>query len=80
MAVRNNRSELAVTNRHQGRLNFTSEKSSFEAFDWTNDIFSLVKILLFSVFIGWHFFTQKFNTYSQASVNMNLFNSLKREI
>ena len=37
MDVRNNRSELAIANRHQ-------EKSSFTAFDWTNDVFSLVKI------------------------------------
>ena len=44
MAVRNNGSELAIANRHQERLNFTSEKSSFTAFDWTNDVFSLVKI------------------------------------
>ena len=44
MAVRNSRSELAIANRHQERWNFTSEKSSFTAFDWTNNVFSLVKI------------------------------------
>ena len=44
MAVRNNRSELAIANGHQERRNFTSEKSSFTAFDWTNDVFSPVKI------------------------------------
>ena len=43
MDVRNNRSELAIANRHQ-RLNSLGEKSSFTAFDWTNDVFSLVKI------------------------------------
>ena len=44
MAVLNNRSELAIANRHQERLNFTSEKSLFAAFDWTNNVFSLAKI------------------------------------
>ena len=44
MAVRNNCSELAMANRHQERWNFASEKSSFTAFDWTNDVSSLVKI------------------------------------
>ena len=45
MAVRNNRSELAIANRHQERYNFISEieKSSFAAFHWTNDVSSQVK-------------------------------------
>ncbi len=43
MAVRNNRSELAAANQHRERWNVTSEKSSFAAFNWTNDVFSLVR-------------------------------------
>ena len=35
---------LIWTAPNQERWNFTSEKSSFTAFDWTNNVFSLVKI------------------------------------
>ena len=42
MDVRNNRSELAITIK-KDEISL-GEKSSFTAFDWTNDVFSLVKI------------------------------------
>ena len=45
MAVRNNRSELAIANLGIKNDEISlGEKSSFTAFDWTNDVFSLVKI------------------------------------
>ena len=44
MAVRNNRSELAIANRDKNDKISLGEKTSFTAFDWTNDVFSLVKI------------------------------------
>ena len=35
--------QLAAANQQRERWNVTSEKSSFAAFDWTNDVFSLVR-------------------------------------
>ena len=39
MDVRNNRSKLAIANRHQNDEISLGGKSSFTAFDWTNDVF-----------------------------------------
>ena len=44
MDVRNNRSELAKPIGIKNDEISLGEKSSFTAFDWTNDVFSLVKI------------------------------------
>ena len=44
MDVRNNRSELAIAIGIKNNEISLGEKSSFTAFDWTNDVFSLVKI------------------------------------
>ena len=43
MTVTKNRLFLATANQRRERLNFTSEKTSFAASDWTKDVFSLVK-------------------------------------
>ena len=66
MDVRNNRSELAIVNRHQERWNSLGEKSSFTAFDGTNDVFSLVKIYRSAFWLA----DPNGNTCSQDSVNM----------
>ena len=53
MAVRNNRSELAIANRHQERWNFTRWKIIVYGFWLDERCFLTSENLSFSVLIGW---------------------------
>ena len=56
-------------------------KKSYQRFDWSYDIFSRVKKVVWAFWLADVFLPKKFNTCSQANVNMesDFVNLLRRE-